>query len=1047
MPELIRMMLCTVFPILLFVHIGMVNPARGNIAQVPLETIIVAKPNILLFIDNSPSMNSIVSHPEFDPATEYSDWQFLEQPLTHDDLILDDDSIFLDRLHNGACPIGFIQGIHGSRISCLRLREITTGRTQYSRNYLRFLFDAFPSGTDLDRQQEDGSWLIPGHTRFSNLKQAARQLITRLKHARLCVASFSQDSDELEVVQQCTEDKERVRQQIDSVQLNSAGETPIGKAYLQIREYFQGTYEPDPQHAAMRSPVEFRCQGNGVVVFSDGIELSRESEYQDRMADLKSAAYLAKYSDLFPAEESDEAGRSFGDWDAPLDHQNMRSADPFSLQNIIGFFVSSPGSRGVLENSAAHIGSLFVDSTQMKILGAYVQQQLRSYRQQIHGISPLATAISRDGSPIIYRSVFDTGSWSGFVQAFRPITANDGNIEFDSLWHSNDLLPPHGSRNMIAIVPEGTESTEITDISSLKTVLFHWDQLENSVAAIPDYSMPLVTWLRGDPRQEQNHGGVFRDREHVLGDLVHSNPVVLPIIPDQSYPDTDYRNYVDQMRQVRTHPVVFVGGNDGFLHGFSDIGGRSKEILALAPWSLMPHLPQLADPNYRHRFFFDGPLTLVDAKIGEGPDQNPWRSVLLGAFGAGAKGLIALDVTEPNEWSSATLEALEELFLWEINPELTTVPGDSGSPYSSMGHIMSPVSAVRVKNPDLSESWYAITGNGIGDGSDQSLIYIIDLKTGQPGHMLQLPAGAEAGITSVTPVDIDEDSFMDRFYATDRSGRIWRFDWVQDQARFESHYQSDGTPIPLFTASGQGAGAPQLHPQPIYGGLEVGQLPGKGAENGLILYFGTGQMNQYADLDQGSISTRPVNSIYGLWDNGVDGNLDRSDLFNRHFVESQESGSHFRSVTENSPALDDGEAQGWVIDLPGYSEQVLFAPKLVHGRIQFTTIEGAAPRPDPCTTKPESWIIEVDAVTGLDPKSPIFDVNNDHQLNQQDRLIGDTVPSGTKPDVDSASPPAIIQVETNGDKTLSRISSGGDGRLIQTNSAIRTKRVSWRMLD
>ena len=1047
MQEIIRIMLSTIFPAALLVHTGFDNPANADIAQVPLETVIVAKPNILFFIDNSPSMGSMAGHPDFDPAIEYSDWQFIERPLSNDDLIVDDDAVFLDRLQYGSCPVGFVQGTHGSLMSCLSLREATDERTQYSRNYLGFLFDTFPSGTDLDQQQEDGSWLIPGHTRFTDLKRAAKQLAIRLQHARLCVASFSQDTDELELVQQCTEDSEQVRQMIDTIRVKPTGETPIGKAYLQIREYFQGTYGSEAQQVEVRSPVEFRCQGNGIVVFSDGIEISRESEYQGLVANLESAAFYAKHSDLFPAEDADEAGRSFGDWNATPFDENAQNTDPFLLQNIIGFFVSSPGSQEVLGRTAEHIDSLIVDANQVDVLGTYIQQQLRSHRRENSSVSPLATAMNRDGSSIIYRSAFDTGSWSGSIHAFRPRITTDGTVEFDSLWNSSDLLPPHGSRNVVAIVPDGAEHTGITEQSSLKPVPFDWDHLEGFLPEVPDYSAQLVRWLRGDRRQEQNYGGVFRDREHVLGDLVHSNPVVLPIIPDQAYPDIDYRNFIDQMRQLRTYPVVFVGGNDGFLHGFSEIGGGSKEILALAPWSLMPYLPQLADPNYRHRFFFDGPLTLIDAKIGEESDPNPWRSVLLGAYGAGAKGLIALDVTNPNELSPTSLETHEDLFLWEINPGLVTESENPNPPYSSLGHIMSPVSVGRVRNPDLSESWYAITGNGIGDDSNRSLIYVIDLKTGRPIHILQVPAGAEAGITSVTPIDLDEDSFMDRFYATDRLGQIWRFDWEQDQARFESHYQSDGTPIPLFTASGLGPNSLQLQSQPIYGGLEVGQLPGKGTEEGLILYFGTGQMHTYSDLDQGSASTRTVNSIYGLWDNGLDGNLNRSSLVTHHFIESQESASRFRSVAGNAPRFDDEETRGWVIDLPGHLEQVLFAPKLVHGRIQFTTIEGAAPRPDPCTSKPGSWIIEVDAITGLDPKSPVFDINNDQQLNQQDRLMGDAAPSGTKPDVGSASPPAIVQVENNGDKTLIRISSDRDGGLIQTNSVVGTKRISWRLLD
>ena len=106
-------------------------------------------------------------------------------------------------------------------------------------------------------------------------------------------------------------------------------------------------------------------------------------------------------------------------------------------------------------------------------------------------------------------------------------------------------------------------------------------------------------------------GGILRNRNHPLGDVVHSAPI-----------------YFDGM--------VYIGANDGMLHGLKAATG--EELFAYVPNLVYDHLSELAFQGYSHKFYVDGTATVV--KVGG-------RNVLVCGLGKGGKGYFALDVTDP----------------------------------------------------------------------------------------------------------------------------------------------------------------------------------------------------------------------------------------------------------------------------------------------------------------------------------------------------------------------------------------------------------------
>lgn len=96
--------------------------------------------------------------------------------------------------------------------------------------------------------------------------------------------------------------------------------------------------------------------------------------------------------------------------------------------------------------------------------------------------------------------------------------------------------------------------------------------------------------------------------------------------------------------------MIYVGGNDGMLHGFSAVNGTEK--LAYVPRGVIPAVGRLADPTFNdnHLYSVDGSPMSGDVDLGTGDTAlstyTPnWRTMLVGTLGVGGKGYFVLDVT------------------------------------------------------------------------------------------------------------------------------------------------------------------------------------------------------------------------------------------------------------------------------------------------------------------------------------------------------------------------------------------------------------------
>lgn len=458
-----------------------------------------------------------------------------------------------------------------------------------------------------------------------------------------------------------------------------------------------------------------------------------------------------------------------------------------------------------------------------------------------------------------------------------------------------------------------------------------------------------------------------------LGDIIDSAPVYVAK-PDFGYPDTlestPYSTFVKDplgsggtSGSTRT-PMIYVGANDGMLHGFRASDGI--ELMAYVPNLVYTsdtntnNLSLLTSPFYSHRYYVDGTPTVGDVYTG-----GAWRTVLVGGLRKGGRGYYALDITKPANFSEGATNA-QQLVKWEFtDPDL--------------GYSFSQATIVKM----ATGQWAAIFGNGYNNtGTGRSMIFIVDIATGNliqkidTGTCAITPCGGGTlanpnGMATPAVVDMNDDYIADYIYAGDLLGKMWRIDVRSSTA---SNWSLAANVMPLFTAVD-----PLGAVQPITTKPAVGFHPS--GFGGLMVYFGTGKYLE--NDDNAATGTQQTQTFYGIYDRGVTGRgtepsrlapVVQADLL------LQTIDTTIGTVTRTSPPetfstrnisnnsinwrLDRTSTNthlGWYVNLPTPAERQVTDPLLREGRIIFTTL---IPGTDACAPGGTGWLMELNSANG-----------------------------------------------------------------------------------
>ncbi len=658
--------------------------------------------------------------------------------------------------------------------------------------------------------------------------------------------------------------------------------------------------------------------------------------------------------------------------------------------------------------------------------------------ERVGSASAVATNSTRlDTNSLLYQARFNTADWGGELLAYS-LDNVDGAIS-SAQWDAGDLIPAHTSRSIYTYDPADTSGSpgrsfvwDSNELNATQMAALNTDHFGTADAAGQEKGSQRLAWLRGDPLQEKQNGGLFRNRTTVLGDIVNSDPW---FVGDQDFgytalPSTEgssYLSFRQSSAYLNRYPMVYVGANDAQVHGFHASTGVEK--FAYVPAALFPRLSKLPNPDYSHEYFVDGQLRHGDAYIDVGAG-NEWRTLLVGALGAGGRGLFTLDVTNPNSFGKTNV-------LWEFTN------ADDGD----LGYTIGQAAVVRMSNG----KWAVIAGNGYNSDNQRAALFILDAEDGSIIKKIDTGAGSGAapnGLATPTPVDANGDRVVDYIYAGDLLGNMWKFDVSHtNPTQWDIPFSTAGTDQPLFRACTTDPCGSNF--QPISAKPQVGLHP----DGGLMVYFGTGKFFQAGDNIVGN--SPQTQTFYGIRDQAtlVSGRnaLQQQTILAELPASSTGFNSDVRVSTDT--AVDYTVKSGWYMDLVSPTngaegERVVSAPVLRSGRVIFATL---IPSGDPCDFGGNSWLMELDAVGGKRLDVTPFDLNDDGAFDSGDYVtvvingVSVTVPvSGKKSNIGIIKTPGIVD---GGDEDH-KYTSGSSGNLEHTleSSSEYDGRQSWRQL-
>jgi type IV pilus assembly protein PilY1 len=658
---------------------------------------------------------------------------------------------------------------------------------------------------------------------------------------------------------------------------------------------------------------------------------------------------------------------------------------------------------------------------------------------------------------LLFQSKYYSDGWHGDVLAYQvdPIT---GELIEPAIWSA--------ARNLSYQTADSRKIATYDGLSGGTPFRYHKltdhqrDQLDLNWRSDPSLAQNIVDYLRGDSANEVDNGGTFRNRtwaivdpDHPyngdtiasskLGDIVHSSPV--------------YHN-----------GALFSGGNDGMLHVFDSETG--EELFAYVPNLLYGGLDELVAPDYSHKYYVD--LTPTAEEINLGGISR----ILVGGLGKGGRGYYALDISDLSPADGqvpANENQVAQMVMWEY-PNLTTPVDeitDLGFSYSR---------ATIVQTYDANYPWVVIFGNGYNSPNGHAVLFILDPASGQIIKRIDTQAGTCNGLSTPIATDVDYDNKVDFVYAGDLNGHMWKFDLTaDDHSLWDVAYQEAGTPKALFKTAAN---------QPITTRPDVMfhcQKPG------YMVLFGTGRYLGDADLTDTS-----QQAIYGIWDYGDSedysefvgafsaGNLvdtpltsPPASLLPQMVVNYQIMGGYdLRTVSDNSAdwtvtSLDgtgtycgdyggisscDPNAVGtfadplrnvgWYLNLDGAGERVVSDVLVREGTLIAISY---IPSANMCGIGGKSWLWALNACSGARSTEPVFDVNQDGVIDDQDMVnigtLADPVlvpPTGLMYD-GRLQPPAIIILDKN--REMLYMSSSRGAIELQLKKAAKLGITFWRV--
>lgn len=747
--------------------------------------------------------------------------------------------------------------------------------------------------------------------------------------------------------------------------------------------------ELDPYWNPRNNPANWQHMVTYTIGFKAAAQWSTATEYPRWMGDTFSGlAPLIRGEKTWVTPFCNSSASGVGNLpcDGGANYENRADARKADLWhtalNSRGRFIPAPDAQSLVNAFKGILEGLTSENSQARVSIAASSSQMRT-----------------DGR--IYLASYNMERFSGEVTAHR----------IDAVSHAVDSQPTWTSSTTLDAASLNWANRRILSHANGSGINFNWTSLsDDQKTAIRGSDTDTVgtqraDYLRGN-RSLEAPAGAFRQRASRMGTIVHSNLWTVAAPRRLAFEHPGHASF--RSTRVNRPETIYVGANDGMLHGFDAATGAER--FAYVPQASIYGLRDYTAPQYTHRFFVDGHPFTGDADLSrianntEGPEPV-WRTLLVSGLGGGGRGFFVVDVTDPTNVTNTSV-LLDRTF-----------PGNATGSFDGhqdVGHIYgAPVTdavsggrseqIVKLNNG----RWAVVLGNGVNSFNERPvlLLQFLDGDRSLKRIVAHSALSTSNGLAPPRLIDLNGNGTVDIAYAGDLRGQLWKFDlsskvdtdWGVSLWNGTAQTCKDApTCLPLFVAKD---GAAPANAQPITTAPMWMNHP----LGGIQIMFGTGQNIQPSD----PANTR-VQTIYSVWDKSAftkveDENEDnlvtladshpiasgRDQLVQQRITtavtQASENGvgtvdTIYSNSTENTitySRTDDTAKRGWFLDLPLNGERLLSPPSPLQG--QRVLIPSTAPSStaggescEPQAAAGQSRLTVLNMITGRPPSSPVF---------------------------------------------------------------------------
>ncbi|MDM8193066.1 pilus assembly protein [Pseudomonas koreensis] len=997
----------------------------------PLLSAAAVAPNVMLLIDDSGSMNSIIYAAGFDPTVNRTPARqcnaFLGLCTALNAPQITGDTVFLSSLPTSGCSGGAYAFYNNSVAPlCLKLPDpVGNENTRYSADYISYIVSlANSNGT---RDFTTGA--IPNDYRMNVARNVSTALVSSNRTLRMGLSTFnpatSSNPGNGGFIARSITDLSPVTGSVTQAQadtnynalissingLNAVANTPLAESYYEVTRYMRGLapyYNGTP--TTYTSPIQYRCQKNYGVVITDGLPTyDRTFPTNDPLGGSRLPNWDGVNNDGDNLNGDGEGDTLYLDDIAKFAFDiDMRStgtdaagkswnAVDFPRQNMNTYTVGFAADNDMLSDAASYGQGRYYQATDSSGLNAALSSALSDITSKAgSGGAGAASSSTLTTGSSFYQTTYDPKDWRGTIRSFG--FTSTGTVNTSAAQWSTDTT----------IVPSATAPTfQSWNTVSNAPITLAFGNFSPAQQTTLNQGLPtgingndLVEWSKGT-----NKAGL-KVRSVLLGDIINS-PLVLASPADKTASDlsgdSSYTNYLTT-KAANMNTSLVVNANDGFVNVINSANGTRR--YAYMPSSVLPSLRLIADTNYvngvSHKFLVDGQVGVFDAQAG-----TAWKTLAIGGTGAGGKTFYGLQLFDAS--AGNVIRAL-----WEISAPVTA---NTSNAFNDLGYAYARPEVARLANG----RWATFIANGYGSNSGVAALYVLDAMDGSLIRKIVIDSTETSNGLSSVELRVNSSNVVQAAYGGDLKGRMWKFDL---SATAPESWGVAFAGKPLFTAPG-GATQP-ITAQPLLADNPQG---------GKQVFFGTGKFNETADK-----TNKDLQAFYSIWDaEGGAGQITVSSLQSQTITGSFSGSSGQFLTTSQNETTYPGE-KGWYLPLVYNNvltgERVINQASIVLGRVVFTT--ASVDTTDPCSSFGTGRLVELDAFNGKMLNYAVIDTTGDRLVDSNDMISSGVIFTGGIP--------TLNFISANGERKGTTDTSGAVTVIVEKGGG-GSRRIMWRQIQ